>query len=141
MLPLPLTVARLHQPTPNRIALIVEQTGETSHLFSVKRRKDINTRHYVSYGLRILRKSRKRFEPCLATRTMPEMTNYLIIQKFRLMGCNDFVIASNTLHSVHEHGTSFHRSQQACFGSLNDEDLPRGHGDYVTASGTTITLA
>jgi hypothetical protein len=27
------------------------------------------------------------------------------------------------------------------FGSLNDEDLPRGHGDYVTASGTIITLA
>jgi hypothetical protein len=87
-------------------------------------------------------KSRERFEPRVATRAMPEVTNYLIIQEFCLVGCNDFVVASNTLDAKQGHGASFfHRDQQACIGSLNDEDLPRGRGDYVTASGTIITLA
>jgi hypothetical protein len=111
-------------------------------LRSVQRRKNINTRHYVSYGLRILWKSRKGFEPCLATRTIPDITNYLIIQEFCFVGCNQFVVASNTLDAKQGHGASFfHRGQQAYIGSLNDKDLPRGHGDYVTAFGTIITLA
>jgi hypothetical protein len=61
------------------------------------------------------------------------MANYLIIQKLCLLGCNDFVVASNTLYAKQGHGAPFfHRGQQACIGSLDDEDLPRGHGDYVT---------
>ena len=82
---------------------IVEQTQP---LCAVQWGKNINTRHYFSYGLRVLRKSRKRFEPSLAIRTIPEMTNYLVIQEFCLVGRNDFVIASNTAHSKHEHRTS-----------------------------------
>jgi hypothetical protein len=65
------------------------------------------------------------------------MTNYLVIQKFCLVGCNDFVIASNTAQSEHEHRTSFfHRGQQAYIGLLNADDLALGHGGYVTASVT-----
>jgi hypothetical protein len=106
-------------------------------LRSVQRRKNINTRHYLSYGLHILRKSRKRFEPSLAAWTIPEMTNYFIIQEFCLEGCNNFVVASNTLDAKQGHAASFfHRGQQAYIGLLNDEDLACRHGNYVTAFGT-----
>jgi hypothetical protein len=66
---------------------------------------------------------------------VPKVTNHLVIQQFRLMGRNDFVIAPNTPHSKHEHRRSFlHRGQQAYIRSLNADDLPRGHGGNVTAS-------
>jgi hypothetical protein len=34
---------------------------------------------------------------------MPEMANDLVIQEFCLMRRNDFMVASNTAHSEHEH--------------------------------------
>ena len=47
------------------------------------------------------------------------------------------MVASNTLDAKEEHRASFfHRGQQAYIGSLNAENLPRGHGSYVTASVT-----
>ena len=35
-----------------------------------------------------------------AVSALAEMTNNPIIQEFRLMGCNDFVVASNTARST-----------------------------------------
>ena len=68
---------------------------------------------------------------------MPEMTNYLVIQESCLLGCNDFVIASNTPYAKQGHRASFfHRGQQAYIGLLNADDLALGHGGYVTASVT-----
>ena len=47
------------------------------------------------------------------------------------------MIASNTLDAKQGHrALFFHRDQQTHIGSLNAEDLPRGHGGYVTASVT-----
>jgi hypothetical protein len=48
-----------------------------------------------------LGKSRKGFEPRLASWAMPEMANNLIIQKFRRVRCNDFMVAPNTVDSEH----------------------------------------
>jgi hypothetical protein len=68
---------------------------------------------------------------------MPEMANDFVIQEFCLMRGNNLVVASNTLDAKQGHRASFfHRGQQAYIGSLNAEDLPRGHGGYVTASVT-----
>jgi hypothetical protein len=38
------------------------------------------------------------------------MTDGVVVQKLGLMRSNDFIVASNTAHSEHEHGASlFHR--------------------------------
>jgi hypothetical protein len=45
---------------------------------------------------------------------MPKMTNDPVIQEFGLMGCNDFVVASNTLDAKQGHRAwFFHGGQQA----------------------------
>ena len=49
----------------------------------------------------ILGKSRKGFEPRLTSWAMPKMANNLIIQKFRIVGCDDFMVAANTVDSEH----------------------------------------
>jgi hypothetical protein len=49
----------------------------------------------------ILRKTGKGFEPRLASRTLPEVTNNSVIQKLRIAGCDDFMIAPNTVDSEH----------------------------------------
>ena len=48
-----------------------------------------------------LGKSRKGFEPRLASWALPEVTNNSIIHEFRLMGSNDFMVAPNTVDSEH----------------------------------------
>ena len=52
-----------------------------------------------------LGKSRKGFQQRLASRAVPKVTNNLVIQKFRLMRRNDFMVAPNTVYSEHEHGS------------------------------------
>ena len=49
----------------------------------------------------VLGKTGKGFEPRLASWAMPEMANNPIIQKFRIAGCNDFMIAPDTMDSEH----------------------------------------
>ena len=53
----------------------------------------------------------KELENGLAARAVPEMTNNLVIQKLCIMRSNDFVVASNTADSKHEHRRLFlHRA-------------------------------
>ena len=64
-------------------------------------REDIHMGRKLSNRPSILGKSRKGFEPRLASWAMPEMANNLIIQKFRRVRCNDFMVAPNTVDSEH----------------------------------------
>jgi hypothetical protein len=65
------------------------------------------------------------------------MTNHVVIQEFRPMRSNDFVVASNTAHSKHEHRRSFlHLGQQALITSITGGILPLDHRRNVTASVT-----
>ena len=63
------------------------------------------------------------------------MTNNFVIQKLCLMRSNDFVVASNTAHSKHEHRRSFlHRGSGYPLPPRHCRELPRDHMSYVTAS-------
>jgi hypothetical protein len=64
-------------------------------------REDIHMGLKLSNRPSTLGKSRKGFEPRLASWAMPEMANNLIIQKFRRVRCNDFMVAPNTVDSEH----------------------------------------
>ena len=64
-------------------------------------REDIHMGHKLSNRPSTLGKSRKGFEPRLTSWAMPEMANNLIIQKFRRVRCNDFMVAPNTVDSEH----------------------------------------
>ena len=66
-----------------------------------QRREDIHMGRKLSNRPSTLGKSRKGFEPRLASWAMPEMANNLIIQKFRRVRCNDFMVAPNTVDSEH----------------------------------------
>ena len=81
------------------------------HLCSVQRGKNIDAHHDFFHRLRVGRKSWKGLKHRLTTRAVPKVTNHLVIQEFRPMRCNDFVVAPNTAHSKHEHRRSFaHRA-------------------------------
>ena len=64
-------------------------------------REDIHMGRKLLNRPSTLGKSRKGFEPRLASWAMPEMANNLIIQKFRRVRCNDFMVAPNTVDSEH----------------------------------------
>jgi hypothetical protein len=72
-----------------------------------------------------------------AVRAMPEMANDLVIQEFCRIRGNDFVVASNTAHSEHEHALSvLHRAWSLLCRSPPHSRLARDHLGYMTASGT-----
>src|ERR1700722_20443387 len=92
----------------NLIAAKPNRCQASPALRSVQRGKNIHTHHYVSYGLRFLRKSRKGFESRFAVRAMPEMANDLVIQEFCPLRGNNLVVAPNALYAKHE------QAGQAC---------------------------
>jgi hypothetical protein len=68
------------------------------------------------------------------------MTDGVVVQKLGLMRSNDFIVASNTSHSKHEHGAwLLHRGVGLLV--LNAEDLARDGLSCVTTSLSPITLA
>jgi hypothetical protein len=81
------------------------------NLCFIQQREDINMRRKLSNRHSIVGKTGKGFDSRLASWALPEMANNSVIQKFGLMGCNDFVIASNTVDS--EHASLLHHDSPA----------------------------